>query len=148
MDIIKSIKSWKPRSGFQRKTKSLQHGQQHQNLKTIRRMNDAENEFMNNDEPILNNRLLEVSNGVQAEYWGNESCSSNASTTHIPMKEELSSGSVSSVITNRSSRTTTKLPSTNQTISIFQDNNDAGKGIFTIRENRNERSRNLSVSMQ
>ena len=57
MDIIKSIKSWKPRNGFQRKTKSLQHGQQHQNLKTIRRMNDTENELINTDEPILNNNI-------------------------------------------------------------------------------------------
>ena len=131
MDIIKSIKSWKPRNGFQRKTKSLQHGRQHQNLKTIRRMNDMENEFMNNEEPVLNNKVIEVSNSVQSEYWMNESCSSNASIAYLQTKEELSSESVtSSSMTNGSSRNATTLPNGNQTLSMFQNTNTAGKNMF------------------
>ena len=130
MDIIKSIKSWKPRNGFQRKTKSLQHGQQQQNLKTIRRMNnDAENEFVKNEEPILNNVLFEPPNTVQPEYWVNESCSSNASITHLPINEELLAGSVSSSITSSSSRTATTLPNGIQPVSMFQHTSDAGNVI-------------------
>ena len=132
MDIIKSIKSWKPRNGFQRKTKSLSHSQQQQNLQTIQRMNDAENEIIQHDELLLNNKVYVTPNRTEQEYWTNESISSNASTTNFPMKEEISSGSVSSGsgMTNNCSRIATTLPAGNQALSIFQDMRDAG--ILTL----------------
>ena len=127
MDIIKSIKSWKPRNGFQRKTKSLSHSQQQQNLQTIQRMNDAENEIIQHDEHLLNNKIYVAPNKMEQEYWTNESISSNASTSNFPMKEEISSGSVSSgsVMTNNCSRVATTLPAGNQSLPIFQDMNNA-----------------------
>ena len=127
MDLIKSIKSWKPRNGFQRKSKSLHHGQQQQHLDELQRMHDSEKEIGLNDEPLLNNKLYGAHNRAQPEYWTNESISSNASTSHLPMQEDVLSSSVSSSVTNSSSRVAVTLPAGNQSMSMFHSMNDAGK---------------------
>ena len=82
----------------------------------------AENQFSNNKIYVTPNRM-------EQEYWTNESISSNASTSNFPMREEISSGSVSSGsgMTNNCSRIATTLPTGNQALSILQDMSDAGK---------------------
>ena len=125
MDIIKSIKSWKPRNGFQRKTKSLQHGHQQQNLETLRRMNDTENETFPNEETILHHKSYGHKN--ENEYWLNASMSSNTSTSNYPMREDISAGSNSSSLTHNSTRVATTLPAGNHSLGMFQDENNTGK---------------------
>ena len=130
MDIIKSIKSWKPKNGFQKKSKSLSHSQQQENLQTIQRMNNevGNNEIAPNLEPVLNNRLYAVppNPGTQTEYWTHESISSNASTSILPSREDMSTSSLSSSFTNNSSRIATTLPAGNPTLDVFQNYRDEG----------------------
>ena len=127
MDIIKSIKSWKPRNGFQRKTKSLQHGHQQQNLETLRRMNDTENERFQNEETILHHKSYGHKNDTHHEYWSNASMSSNTSASNYPMREDTSACSNSSSLTHNSTRVATTLPSGNHSLGMFQDENNTGK---------------------
>ena len=131
MDIIKSIKSWKPKNGFQRKSKSLSHSQQQENLQTLQRMNnEVENkEIIPNIDPMSNNRLYAPSSRPQTEYWTNESISSNASTSILPLREDMSSCSASSSFTNNSSRVATTLPAGNPSLELFQDYRAEGKDI-------------------
>ena len=132
MDIIKSIKSWKPKNGFQRKSKSLSHSQQQENLQTMQRMNNevGNNEMTPNLEPVLNNRLYAdpPNSGTQNEYWAHESISSNASTNILPSREDMSTSSLSSSFTNNSSRIATTLPAGNPSLDVFQNYRD--EGIF------------------
>ena len=134
MDIIKSIKSKKWKTGFQRKSKSLSHSQQQENLQTLQRMNNEidNNEINPNVEPILNNRLYAVppNSGTQPEYWNHQSISSNASSTILPLRDDMSSGSMSSSFTNNSSRVATTLPVGNPSLDLFQEYKDEGKFLI------------------
>ena len=131
MDIIKSIKSWKPRNGFHRKSKSLQHGQQQQNLQTMRCMNDVVGEITHNDdEHILNNKILDPSTTLQPE-WVNHLSSVNTDTP-LAMREDMTSGSLSSAMTNGSSRSSCTMPNANQSSPFISAANNLGKNVIRI----------------